>query len=208
MKVPNAAAFSVAGVCYGAGVGFMCGYLWTRLRMRLYLEASDRLAADASRARGLAMNLRKQNEAFSLSEPGRDLDRAAENAVQARKAVGQGSIAPILWVDDVPDNNKALIDSLRSIDIALEIARSTTEALGAVNRRSYGLIISDLGRKEGDNYNPTAGLDLIRAIRAKDKTVPIFTTGTQRAVDMQDELLCEGSTLVTNRASVLLEEAT
>jgi CheY-like chemotaxis protein len=208
MKIPNAAACSVAAVFYGAGVGFVAGYLWSRLRMRMFLEASDQLAAYVSTTRGLAENLRRQNETRAQTETGRDLDRAAENAVQARKAVGWGSIAPVLWVDDLPQNNTALIDSMRTLDIEVELARSTAEALDDFNRRSYGLIISDLGRKDAEGYNPNAGRDLIKAIRAKDKIISIFIYATHRAVAMQDELIGEGADLVTSRASVLLEEAT
>jgi CheY-like chemotaxis protein len=122
--------------------------------------------------------------------------------------VGGGSIAPILWVDDVPQNNSAIVASLRSLDIEVDEVRSTAEALQALNRRSYGLIISDLGRQESDGYNPTAGVDLITAVRAIDISVPIFIFGTHRAVAMQRGLLDAGATLVTTRASVLFEEAT
>jgi CheY-like chemotaxis protein len=208
MQITNAAAVTVASVAYGSGVGFVFGYLWTRLRMRLLLESSDRLAAEVAQTRDIAESLRKQNEKFAQTEAGRDLDRAAELAVKARKAVGSGSIAPILWVDDMPQNNTSLIDSLRSLDIEVELARSTGEAVEAFNRRSYGLLISDLGRQEGANYNPNAGVDLIRAVRAEDPVVPIIIFATHRAVAMEDELLREGATLVTNRASVLFEEAT
>ncbi|WP_329481591.1 response regulator [Kribbella sp. NBC_01484] len=208
MKIPNAAAFSLAAVSFGGGVGFVFGYLWTRLRMRLYLEASDRLAAEQSKARGIVENLRRQNAAHAETEAGRDLDRAAQSAVEARKAIGRGSIAPILWVDDTPQNNSALIAAMRSLDIEVTLARSTGEALELFDARSFGLIITDLGRAEGGTYNPSAGVDLIRAVRAKDAMVPIFVFGTHRAVGMQEDLLREGANLVTTRASVLLEEAT
>jgi CheY-like chemotaxis protein len=208
ISTPNASALSIASTVYGAGVGFITGYLWTRLRLRLFLEASDRLAAEVSKVQGIADNLRRQNEAHAKTERGSDISRAAESAVRAREAVGGGSIAPILWVDDVPQNNSAIVASLRSLDIEVDEVRSTAEALEALNRRSYGLIISDLGRQESDGYNPTAGVDLITAVRAIDISVPIFIFGTHRAVAMQRGLLDAGATLVTTRASVLFEEAT
>ena len=33
MSVPNSTAFSASAVVYGAGLGFVAGYLWTRLRL-------------------------------------------------------------------------------------------------------------------------------------------------------------------------------
>jgi CheY-like chemotaxis protein len=208
MTIPNAAAFSLSAVAYGAGVGFTAGYLWTRLRMRMYLEAADVRAADASKRRALTDTLRRQNEANAESEPGRDLERAAQQAIEARKYVGSGSIAPILWVDDTPTNNTALIGALRSLDIEVELARSTAEGMELFDRRNYGLVISDLGRQEEGEYRDRAGIDLVKAIRAKDKAVPIIIFGTYRALGMQDELRAAGATKVTTRASELLEQAT
>jgi DNA-binding NtrC family response regulator len=101
-----------------------------------------------------------------------------------------------------------MIESLRSLDIEVELARSTNEALEQLGRRNYGLIISDLGRREPQGYNPMAGIDMIRAVRELDASVPIFIFGTHRALGMKDDLLREGATLVTTRASVLFEEAT
>lgn len=208
LTTPNASTIALASSIYGAGVGFVTGYLWTRLRLRFFLETSDRLAAEASKVQGIADKLRSQNQAHAQTEPGSDLNRAAESAMRVREAVGKGSIAPILWVDDVPQNNAAIVDALRSLDIEVQLAKSTSEALDLLNRRSYGLIISDLGRQESDGYNPTAGVDLIRAVRARDSVVPIFIFGTHRALSMQEDLLRHGATFVTSRASALFEEAT
>jgi CheY-like chemotaxis protein len=207
LPTPNAPALAVAAVVYGNGVGFTIGYLWARLRLRVFLETSDRMAADASIKRDISENLRLQNERHAAPERETDLARAADAGIRAREAIGRGSIAPILWVDDVPGNNTAIIASLRSLDIEVRTARSTSESLELLTERSYGLIISDLGRQEGLTYNPTAGLDLIAAIRARDAAVPIFIFGTHRALDMQEELQRAGATLVTTRASVLFERA-
>ena len=208
MTIPNAGALCVVSVVYGAGAGFTGGYIWTRLRLRLFLEATDRLAAQAAQEQILTRSLLEQNRTFGATETGEALSTAAAVAVQAREGVGQGSIAPILWVDDVPDNNQALIAALRSLDIEVVLARSTEEGLRIFDRRSFGLVITDLGRQEGDRYNDTAGLDLIKAIHEKDPSVPILVFGTHRASTMKDELIAAGATLVTSRASTLLEAAT
>lgn len=208
MTIPNAGALCVASVLYGAGTGFTGGYIWTRLRLRLFLETSDRLAAQSAREQTLARNLSEQNRVFGESEPGLALDRAAANAIEARQDFGHGSIAPILWVDDVPDNNRALITALASLEIEVDIAISTAEALIAFDRRSFGLVITDLGRLERGDYKSGAGTELIKAIREKDDKVPIVVFSTQRAMRMKNDLIREGATLVTTRASELFEAVT
>ncbi|WP_328323936.1 response regulator [Kribbella sp. NBC_00382] len=208
LEVPSSAAYSLAAVVYGAGVGFTCGYLWTRLRMRIYLEAAEVQAAYASKQRALASIVQTQNQVNEQSEPRRDVDRAVQRALEARKAVGGRRIAPILWVDDVPSNNTALIAALNTLDIEVQLADSTAKAMELIGQRNYGLVISDLGRQEGDHYNDRAGIDLLDQIRARDTTVPVIIFGTYRALALQDELRAHGATAVTTRASELLELAT
>jgi hypothetical protein len=58
LSTRNASALAVGSVAYGAGVGFVGGYLWTRLRLRFFLETSERLAAEASKVLDITDNLR------------------------------------------------------------------------------------------------------------------------------------------------------
>lgn len=208
MAVPNAAAFSVAALVYGAGVGFTSAYLWTRLRLRFLLESSDRIAAEASRQRDqIVLALSRANAPSEEPESSTDLRKAAESAISSMKAADRKGISPILWVDDYPSNNTSIVEALASLSIRVDLALSTKEALERLRLRRYGLIISDLGRTEDGQENDTAGLDLIRAVRETDTVTPIFIYAGPRGTAMRAELEAAGATLVTARPSTVFEQA-
>jgi CheY-like chemotaxis protein len=70
----------------------------------------------------------------------------------------------ILWVDDQPKNNTYFVQQLSDFGIPVEVSPSTTDALRRLERGKYTTIVSDMGREENGRYNPTAGLDLLRAV--------------------------------------------
>ena len=203
MTIPYAGAFAASALMYGAGFGFVAGYLWARLRFRALLEETDR---DASAKSRLFKALR------NVKGPGaRESDRQVHEAVVDVISATSGDVTarPILWVDDFPGNNAALTEALRSRQIAVDIALSTSEALQWLDRRTYGLIISDMARREDGKNNQEAGIELIRAVRLRpdNRSTPIFIYAGRDALRRREELLAEGATLVTDRPSVLLSEA-
>lgn len=208
MAVPNASAFSASALAYGAGIGFAGGYLWTRLRLRLLLESSDRAAADASKkVRDIATALKEADQGGQgPKESERQLVKVAESAVSSARS-GSTPGARILWVDDHPENNSSLVSALTSLGIQVDLALSTEEALRRIERGGYALVITDLGRREDDVENEMAGRDLIVAIRERELAIPVFVYAGSRAVLHRDELLESGATLVTNRPSRLFEQA-
>jgi CheY-like chemotaxis protein len=113
----------------------------------------------------------------------------------------------ILWVDDWPGNNAALTEAMRSRQIHVDIALSTREALSWLERQSYGLIISDMGRREDGAAHDEAGLELIRAVRELENRTPIFIYAGRNAALRRDELEAAGASLVTDKPSVLFSEA-
>lgn len=77
---------------------------------------------------------------------------------------------PILVVDDhaiVRQGLEKLFESEPDLTIAAE-AESSEEALLLIDRKTFGLVIVDIGLKAG------SGLDLIRHIRARDEVLPIL----------------------------------
>lgn len=208
MAVPNAAAFSVAALVYGAGVGFTSAYLWTRLHLRLLLERSDASAAEASRQRDRIMGaLRKAQNPATPPELDVDIKQAADRAIASTKSTDGAHLPPILWVDDNPSNNAAIVQALTDLNIRVDLALSTTEALERMKLTRYGLVISDLGRREGGEQNEAAGLDLIRAIRESDPQTPITIYAGWRGMRNRDDLLAAGATVVTSTPSVVFSEA-
>ena len=77
----------------------------------------------------------------------------------------------ILWVDDEPSNNRAEVEVLQEKEVQIDFAFSTEEALEMFQEHDYNWIISDMGRMEQGEYNPTAGLELAKAIRKLDVEV-------------------------------------
>lgn len=208
MVVPNAAAFSVAAIVYGAGVGFTSAYLWTRLHLRLLLERSDASAAEASRQRDRIMGaLRKAQDPSTPPELDVDIKQATDRAIASTKSADVSQVAPILWVDDNPSNNAAIVAALTDLNIRVDLALSTREAMERMRLRRYGLVISDLGRREDGELNEQAGLDLIRAIRDGDRQTPIIIYAGRRGLQRRDELVAAGASVVTSTPSVVFSEA-
>lgn len=207
MSLGNPSGFALSAVVYGLGVGFIIGYLWTRLRLRLLLESSDQAAAEASKVERIAESLKKADRASGKAgEKDATLRQLADAAVSARLG-GQSSLRPrILWVDDRPSNNESLASAFREVDIAVDLALSTDSALQLLHTSRYELVITDLGRREAGADNPNAGVELVQAVRALSLDLPIIVYGTQRAVDRSEELMRVGATVVTDRPSQVFDE--
>ncbi|WP_457654336.1 response regulator [Rhodocaloribacter sp.] len=125
---------------------------------------------------------------------------ATRTASPARKS--------ILWVDDRPENNAFEIAKLQEDGYEIATATSTKAALAQLESGSVwpDLIISDMGRREGTLYRRTAGLDLIRAVRAKNIDVPIFIYASNEAVrKYSDQVREAGGNGITASPMELME---
>lgn len=84
----------------------------------------------------------------------------------------------ILWVDDYPSNNEAVINLFEDRGIQFDIAITTRQGIELFKRESYDLIITDMGRgNESD-----AGISLIRELRHLECQVPIVVFASSRAI--------------------------
>lgn len=133
-------------------------------------EQHEKLIADLQ---SQVLEIRKSLEAQSAS-PLRAQTPAAE-AASARQT------KTILWVDDNPKNNSYSVQRLTDLNIRVDIAQSTSEALARFAPDRYAYVISDMGRQEDGVYNPDAGVDLLKAIRERDKDVPFIIFSSPRA---------------------------
>ncbi|MGW5736517.1 MULTISPECIES: response regulator [Streptomyces] len=75
----------------------------------------------------------------------------------------------LLWIDDHPEHNGALISIFRSMDMIVDTARSTDEGLVALRHGSYDIILSDIDR-DGD---PQAGISMLRALESQNVDLPV-----------------------------------
>jgi CheY-like chemotaxis protein len=69
----------------------------------------------------------------------------------------------VLWVDDYPANNKAIMDVYKRQGIEFDLALDTEQALDHLGKKSYDLIISDIGRHPEHD----AGIKMIDEIKTR-----------------------------------------
>lgn len=86
---------------------------------------------------------------------------------ETRSGLSNGSI---LWVDDTPENNRIERETLESLGIDIVSSTSTSDAIGIIRRNDYDVIISDMGRPEGDR----AGYDLLERKQELGDTAPFI----------------------------------
>ncbi|WP_236245948.1 response regulator [Streptomyces sp. CC210A] len=89
----------------------------------------------------------------------RRLERSAESLQDGR----------ILWVDDRPRNNLALVRLFESMGMQVDLALSTEEGLERLEVRSYHIVITDLER----NGDEDAGNTLIKRMSETGIDVPV-----------------------------------
>lgn len=208
MSVPNAGAYCISALVFGAGVGFLAAYLWTRLRLRSLLEAGDWIAAETSKQRDIVFDeLVKANAASDTPEPESALFRTADSAVSTVRRSGTTGRGRVLWVDDHPENNTSLVAALRELNIQVDLAVSTAEALQQFDAAEYALVITDLGRTENGQEHEFAGEELIKALRERKSSVPVFVYASARGNAHRERLTSAGATFVTNRPTELLSRA-
>jgi CheY-like chemotaxis protein len=97
----------------------------------------------------------------------------------------------VLWVDDHPEGNALEIAKLRDDDVEVLQARSTSEAMDVLTlRRGVQVVITDLGRSEGGEYRPHAGMALMRQLREAGFELPVLVYTSPRGVarDREDSL--------------------
>jgi len=113
----------------------------------------------------------------------------------------QRSHKRILWVDDRPSNNSYLAATIKDRGASVAIARSTEEALARIRREEFDIVISDMGRPEGDQ----AGLDLTREIKKMERDLPIYIfCGGWAAKHLHSEAEAAGVSGITSSATTLL----
>ena len=85
--------------------------------------------------------------------------------------------ARIVWVDDHPENNAALIELLREFKASVDTPRSNPEALRLLGESQYDVVISDVGRDDEGPGSDLKGIELARAVFERSgQRVLLFTT--------------------------------
>ncbi|MBP1732413.1 MAG: two-component response regulator [Deltaproteobacteria bacterium] len=105
----------------------------------------------------------------------------------------------VLWVDDQPKNNSYFVQQLSDKGVSVDLALSGSEGLRLFDNKTYGVVISDMGRTEDGTYKPTAGLELLQRIRERNKTIPFIIFSSSRGVRQHRDTAANlGATAMTS----------
>ncbi|KQP37392.1 response regulator transcription factor [Pseudorhodoferax sp. Leaf274] len=125
----------------------------------------------------------------------------AAAAPMAAQTVRAARAHRVLWVDDNPRNNSYLIAALLERGVEVDTALTTDEGLARFAAQRYDVVVSDMGRPEGR----TAGIDLVRKLRAQGTEVPLYIyCSADSARRWRDEALQAGASDITASGSSLL----
>jgi CheY-like chemotaxis protein len=105
----------------------------------------------------------------------------------------------VLWVDDHPDGNALELAKLRDDGVEVLQARSTAEAMDVLTlRRGVQAVITDLGRTEGGEYRPHAGMAMMRQLREAGFELPVLVYTSPRGVARdREDAVAAGAARVT-----------
>lgn len=102
--------------------------------------------------------------------------KAAQEAVEVvtemltTRAVKRASKTKILWVDDRPQNNAQLQQSLQALGMTIHQAETTEQAMERLTHERFDLVISDMGRLNDQR----AGYTLLAQMRHAGIKLPLI----------------------------------
>lgn len=121
------------------------------------------------------------------------------------EAAARSRTRSILWVDNHPRNNAMLMENLREADISVTTALDNQEALGKLRTLSFDKIVTDLDHPDNGRPNATAGIELVKAVRAMNKEIPIYIyTSAGKAEKLFVEAQEAGVNQITGSPTILM----
>lgn len=129
---------------------------------------------------GLKMSLRALDEAVKERPGPVDQDASLRAAERLRRDGVLLHGREILWVDDVPSNNRYESRMFQAMGASVTFAASTDEALDILRRGTFHLILSDMGR----NGVPDEGERMLTRLRQLKIGTPVifYTSDASRRV--------------------------
>lgn len=219
----NAKVLAGSMILYFVVVGFLAGYLLTRLYLTGAFKRADEKAivsvggneltieevsvlvrasiADLQTKVGeMQRGMGEMQQAFQDTNPSFDVMGASAPQTESVK------VRSILWVDDFPKNNSLIVEHLNKLGIDVVTALSTSEAMEALKSKPFDRVITDMGRIEGNVEVKAAGINLIRAIRKEFPDLLVVVYCSPPAVAQYGaEALTAGAVKVTPSQTELLE---
>lgn len=125
-----------------------------------------------------------------------DLELHFDSIIKGADLKRKGVSKEILWVDDRPENNVYERKMLERYGVEFTLALNTKQALDALSNKDFALIISDMGRKEGERE----GYVLLEELRKSDTKTPFIIYAGSKLPEHVKEAKKRGSQGCTNEA--------
>ena len=212
---PQAQVLAIAVVLYFFVIGFLGGYLMTRIYLAQAFSRADWGAQNTIMVAGSELTVSEvseqsrtlladlQDQILNLQK-GVPASANGEDGTRAQRSATR--VSSILWVDDNPKNNSFLVERLSKLGITVTQVLSTAEAMSHLKNRVYDRIVSDMGRLESAGYNHSAGLDLIRSLKESGIAAPTaFYCSPIAVAQYGDEARRLGAVGVTSSPTELLQ---
>lgn len=179
-----------------AAVAAMFVLLWRGQKRGSRMEAGITLADVFS----MNVKLEPQDTA-AVQEAVRaaDTERGGEATAPGPSLGATTALARVLWVDDNPDYNVFETIALEKLGKLVTKTTSTAAALSYLSGMEFDVVITDASRA-GD---PSAGLDLVRRLRADGNELPIIVY-TGNASVVRRPLLAAGASVVVDQPGPLI----
>jgi CheY-like chemotaxis protein len=213
---PQAQVLAIALVLYFFVVGFLGGYLMTRIYLAQAFSRADWGAQNTIVVAGSELTVSEVSEQSrtllaDLQDQILNLQRgqpaASGNGQETTRTITPATrVRSVLWVDDNPKNNSFLVERLSKLGIQVTQVLSTAEAMSLLRSTTFDRIVSDMGRLEGIIYKKSAGLDLIRQMRESNITTDIaFYCSSKAVAQFRDEATRLGAVVITSSPTELLQ---
>jgi serine/threonine-protein kinase len=123
-------------------------------------------------------------------------------------AVGESDNLPrhVLWVDDEPVNNAEEVRFLRDQGVRVTTATSTSDALRIYDPSRHDIVLSDMGRWEGEEFIERAGIALLQGLRQADDDLRlVFFTSPGAIAGAGEQALAAGAAGITSSTGELVQ---
>ena len=220
LGVDAAVAPAIAGgiILYFVVLGFLAGYLLTRVYVALMFKYADELVRQQGQILRLPsgkkidagnLALLQQSAIEDLRKQVSDITPDAVSEASPQPTAATPSLKSLLWVDDNPSNNTLLVEQLVRAGVRVEQVRSTADAEKALGTRTYDVVISDMSRREQGQVVDDAGIRLASAMRAEHPGIPLLIyCGTYMAGRYGEAARAAGVAFITSSATRLLARLT
>lgn len=125
---------------------------------------------------------------------------AVAEAVDTRQQLTAIPDPIVLWVDDIPSNNRHERVAMEALGITFVLSTNTDDALKKLDAKKFDAIISDMSRPPDDR----AGYTLLDTIRGRGDETPFVIYTSIRGPEQFDEAVEHGAVGSTNRTSELI----